>query len=131
MIKFNYLIFGVLLTILISCENKIVEIERTVTPKTKPDTAVSFSKDLIPIFNAKCSTVGCHDQSGYDPVLTSDVAYQRLMLIAPSYYVDTLSAATSRLYLKLTEQGSSHLGRTTPQENKKILDWIKQGAKNN
>ena len=91
-----------------------------------PDT-VSFSLDIIPIFEEKC--ISCH-YGIINPDLTADNAYESLI---NGGYVsqDTtiLPAESSLIYKKL--QSSGHNNRATETEKAKILEWIKQGSKNN
>ena len=44
---------------------------------------------------------------------------------------DTTNAENSKIYTKLVETGSSHLDKSNLGEPETILEWIKQGAKDN
>ena len=47
---------------------------------------VTFSADIIPIFNTSCNAIGCHSAGGQKPNLTSANAYTSL---TTGGYVDT------------------------------------------
>jgi hypothetical protein len=121
---FKVLFFLLTVVIFLSCEKKTIELEKTVTPRNTTDT-IHFTADIIPIFVAKCN--GCHGSGGQNPVMEVAVAYQNVM----NGYVTAGSPSTSSLYLKLTETGGSHEGRSSVTELGKISQWITQGAKNN
>ena len=86
-----------------------------------PNAALSFKTDIQPIFDANC--VSCHGGTK-SPDLRDGKSYNALKTL----YV-TSPAESSRLYLKMA--GSSHISRSTDNEKLKVLNWIKQGAKNN
>jgi hypothetical protein len=116
-------LFGVLLSaiFLYACEN-----ENIVPESSPPPTgSVSFSKDIVPIFNAKC--IACHKNNGQTPNLAAN-PYQSL---TSGGYIDTATPASSKLYVKLSSSNSSHSGRSTAAEQAKILYWIQKGAENN
>ena len=96
------------------CEKYIIE---------KPDipTGINFSTDIQPIFDAKC--LDCHSDR-YDPELSSGESYDALI---DDGYVDTDDPESSELYTKLK---GGH-GKTTPEEQLLILQWITEGAQNN
>jgi len=95
-------------------------------------TDVSFAKDIVPIFNSKCSISGCHSAGGHIPDLTTEKAYSAL---SNGNYVDIATPANSSLYLWLTGKKSTAMpvgGPSNPSNvNQLVLAWIKQGAKNN
>lgn len=90
---------------------------------TCPVADLSFKNDILPIFTAKC--ISCHNTT--KPVLTAAAAYAAL-----ATYINTGAPANS-LLLTTFDSGkmSSIPTGITAAEKKKILDWIKQGAKNN
>lgn len=87
--------------------------------------AVSFSGDLVPIFEANC--IECHSAGTQEPVLTDEFAYDELV---GGSYINTSSPEESRLMKKLN---SGHPDPLTPTEAEKaiILQWIEQGAFDN
>lgn len=106
-----------------SCEYEIIEFE-----KVDPTVEVKFSSDILPIFNNKCNVAGCHTVGHGVIDLSAANAYNDLNT---KNFIDTDYPAESRLYKILVNVGSSHTGRSTPAEQDLILQWIKQGAKNN
>ncbi|HET9824500.1 MAG TPA: hypothetical protein VFP87_04165 [Chitinophagaceae bacterium] len=98
----------------------VPEITRTVT----------FSQDIIPIFNASCNTSGCHSSGGQRPDLTAPNAYNSL---STGGYVDKDNPENSLLYLKVSGQKGTPMppGGVNKEYSALILAWIKQGANNN
>lgn len=98
-----------------------------------PDT-VSFSQDIQALFDANCSTSGCH--TGINPAggldLSVGQSYSQLTATG-SGYIDTLNPKLSLLYSQMTSQ-SSPMPPTGKLDGCKIalvLKWIEQKAKNN
>ena len=87
---------------------------------------VSFSKDVLPIFNSSCNAAGCHTTGGQPPNLLPANAYQSLTLYG---YVDLLDPQGSIVYVKITT--GSMKQHATDQDRAIILRWIEQGAENN
>ena len=90
-----------------------------------PDTTISFSLNIIPIFEAKCATSNCHDGT-WRPDLQTNVAYDELI---NGGYINTNSPADSELYTKI--DGGSMEQYTTAQDRALILQWITEGAEDN
>jgi len=92
--------------------------------------AVSFSNDIIPIFNKSCNTSGCHNSGGIPPNLTAVVAFTSILV---GNHTNTGNPASSTLYLWMA--GKKGVPMPTSGINKDynslVLAWIKQGAKNN
>jgi hypothetical protein len=88
---------------------------------------VSFSTDLIPIFDASCNTQGCHSNNGIPPDLTRESAWVNLIFFN---YVDTVDSKNSLLWRKIDEDGSMEK-YITEQEKAFILQWIEQDAPDN
>ena len=84
--------------------------------------SVKFSRDITPIFIA---CIVCHDGSK-KPNL-KDNPYQSLQSIN---YVNVANPSQSNLYVKL-KTDPFHTSKVRPDQMQKILQWIKQGAKNN
>ena len=89
---------------------------------------VSFSDDIMPVFDASCNGAGCHNQGGIPPDLTQDVAWANLVF---GGYVDTLNAEGSILYVKILPPNGSMAKFATDKDRALILNWIEQGAKDN
>jgi hypothetical protein len=93
---------------------------------------VSFSGDLIPLFNASCNMSGCHAKGGQKPDLTPDNAYTSL---TNGGYIDVTNPENSSVYLWLTGKKGTPMppgGPSNPSGiNDYMLAWIQQGALNN
>ncbi|MGE5393108.1 MAG: hypothetical protein ACM3P1_00115 [Candidatus Saccharibacteria bacterium] len=86
-----------------------------------PVNDVKFSTQIAPIFAEKC--VACHNRQ--TPVLTADVAYSQLV---PNY-VNTTSPESSKIYV--VPSSGKHYAKISAAQAALILQWIKEGAKNN
>lgn len=104
--------------------------DKTVFIEEEETGDVSFSQDIIPLFNASCNVSGCHNAGGIPPVLTADKAYDALI---SGNYIDVDAPENSELYQWLTGKRSTPmpLSGPDPSINSKVLAWIKQGARNN
>jgi hypothetical protein len=106
-----------------ACEYEFIQPEQVVIPEV-----VSFSEDIIPIFNNSCNFSGCH-VAGFSFVdLSPGNAYEDLFR---KDMIDLDNPTLSRLYTKLIESNGTHESRSTPTEQATILEWINKGAKNN
>lgn len=103
--------------------NWIVE-EEVVDPSDPDAPAVSFSAEITPIFDAKCTS--CHTTGNQMPDLTPENAYSSLN---SSRYVNTSDPASSLIYTKASPTGS-HV-KYSEAEAALVLTWITQGAQNN
>ncbi len=121
-----FVFFSATLFILAGCyKDKTVPVDVAAITKT-----VSFSKDIVPIFNQSCNTTGCHSSGGQTPTLTETNALSALTI---GNYYSKSAPESSIIYEKMTGK------RGTPMPvsgvNKEyaalILAWIKQGANNN
>ena len=125
-IQLNYrLLFMVLLiTSLYSCEY-----EEMVPPSTLPEN-VSFSSDLIPIFNQSCNSTGCHSVDGISPDLSEGNAYTDII---DGNLIDLNNAENSILYMRMTDVQSPMpvSGILSETQTNKVLVWIREGAQNN
>ncbi len=97
-------------------------------PPDTPAQGVSFSNDVIPIFNDNC--ISCHN-GGVNPNLTADKAYGELTsnheLVKPG------DPENSELYHRVSGQGSlmPPSGMMPKSKTDVIYQWIKEGALNN
>jgi hypothetical protein len=91
---------------------------------------VTFSQDILPIFNSSCNMSGCHTNGGQSPNLSETNAFNSLTV--GSYY-DKSTPENSVIYLKMT--GKKGTPMPVSGVNKDfaalVLAWIKQGANNN
>lgn len=91
---------------------------------------VSFSADLIPIFNSSCNNTGCHSAGGQKPDLTAPNAYNSLI---NGGYINIAVPESSSLYLWMRGENGTPMPLSGPDAtyNAKVLAWIEQGALNN
>lgn len=89
-------------------------------------TNVSFSGDVVPIFNSSCSFSGCHSVGAVLPDLTPDNAYESLFT---NNMVDAEDPAGSILYTTMNNGSMKKYAST--EKTKIILAWIEQGGLNN
>lgn len=103
--------------------------EDVVTPESDPNAppqAVSFSSDLVPIFEKNCAMSGCHGENSNKPTLTAEDAYAELI---SGGYVNTAVPDNSPIYTVVKPGGS--MPTLNPSDLQKLLDWIRNGAPNN
>jgi hypothetical protein len=91
---------------------------------------VTFSGDIIPIFNSSCNMSGCHNSGGKAPDLTPSKAYNAL---TNGGYLNTENPEKSELYLWMTGKKGTPMPTSgiNKDYNALVLAWIKQGAINN
>lgn len=91
---------------------------------------VSFTNDIIPIFNSSCNISGCHSTGGKSPDLTVLNAYNSL---TNGGYITISDPQTSLIYLWMTGKRGTPMpvSGINKDFNALILAWIKQGAQNN
>jgi hypothetical protein len=94
-------------------------------------TAVSFSKDIVPILTKSCAVSGCHGGT-VAPNLSSATAYNALI---NGSFINAGTPANSEIYLWLTGKRAAAMplgSANNPSNiNALMLAWIKQGVKNN
>lgn len=88
---------------------------------------VSFSVDVIPIFNRSCNMGGCHSAGGIPPDLTPANAYADLFA---RNQINLTDPASSILYVKCI-QGGSMYKYCQPGDAEIMLKWIQEGALDN
>lgn len=103
-----------------SCQYEFIEID---LPPIDPDVPISFSEEIVPIFNNKC--LSCHG-GNIAPDLSAGAAYNS---IVPSL-VNLDVPEDSKIYTHPAPT-SSHAARYSDAEAFLILTWIEQGAQNN
>jgi len=91
---------------------------------------VTFSNDIIPIFNSSCNISGCHSPGGKAPDLSAANAYNSLM---GGGYINTDDPYSGELYLWMTGKKGTPMpvSGVNKDYNALVLAWIKQGAQNN
>ncbi len=113
-------ILGFILLSFTACEYKFIDpIEVEL-----PDEPVSFTGQIIPIFQDKCVT--CH--SSTSPILTTSNAYGNLI---NGNYIDTVIPEQSALYEKVNDGHPGGNEALNATELALILKWITEGARNN
>ena len=99
------------------------------TPET-----VSFSNDILPVFNKHCNTAGCHSGSSPEGGLNLEPAsaYSQLMS-SGSGYVDTITPKYSVLhaYMNSVSDPMPPTGKLDKCTVDLVYKWIEQKAKNN
>ncbi len=91
---------------------------------------VSFSQEIMPLFEEKCGDASCHGIAGVAPILTENVAYEELW---QGNYIDTLKPEDSELYQWMISNRALDMPLAGPDWdlNALVLNWITQGAENN
>jgi hypothetical protein len=105
--------------------------DKTVVTATQEITrTVTFSQDIIPIFNKSCNISGCHSTGGQTPNLTEASAFNSLTI---GGYINKDIPESSILYLKVSGQKGTPMPPSGANKDYEalILAWIKQGANNN
>jgi len=100
-------------------------------PGSDITTALSFSTDIIPIFQKNCALSGCHASGGHTPDLTTANAYSSLV---SGGFITANDPVNSVIMLWLTGKKSPVMplgSGPNPDINAKVYAWISQGAKNN
>lgn len=118
-----------LLAVFSSCEyEEILPPEEIPIDTTAPP--VSFSLDIIPLFNSSCNTSGCHSLGGVEPDLSSMNAYAEL---TTNGYLNVDDPVQSELYQWITgnRRISMPIAGPDPELNRLVLTWITQGALDN
>jgi len=97
-------------------------------PPVDTTVPVSFSTQIIPIFNNSC--IACHKTGGQAPDLTAPNAYNSIKTMN---LANTAAPATSKIYTEALKANASVHGwkKYTDPEAQLVLTWIQQGAKNN
>ena len=107
-----------------SCQYKFIV--EPVVPPPDPEDTISFSQQIVPIFNEQGCT-GCHNTGGQQPDLTPDNAYNS---ITGMELVNTDDPPMSIIYDYPLPDGS-HYAKYTSAQAALILQWIEQGGLNN
>ena len=118
---------GLALLFLIGCYKDKTVLFDTGAEITRP---VSFSQDIMPIFNNSCSLSGCHASGGKAPDLSAANAFSSLTV---GNYINSNSPENSTIYQWMTGKKTTPMpvGGINKDYNALVLAWIKQGAQNN
>lgn len=109
-----------------SCAYDWIDEEPADPNDTIPDT-ISFSAEIIPLFEKGCNAGVCHGTGGVAPDLTRENAYTSLF---DNNQIDIAVPENSILYVKMAPGGSMNK-YTSPKDPDKVLEWIQQGALDN
>lgn len=94
-----------------------------------PPQFVSFSGDLVPLFNTHCNKSGCHDDApAHKPSLVPEKAYNE---ITKGGYINTAVPNSSILYTVVKTGSMPPTGALPANNAQLILDWVRNGAPNN
>ena len=89
---------------------------------------ISFSTQIVPIFNDNNNCTSCHGAGGRAPVLTTENAYAS---INPKY-INSATPEESKIYAYPHPDTNTHKQKKyTANQANLILGWISQGAKDN
>ncbi len=118
---------SVTLTLLASCYKDKTVIFNTGNEVTR---TVSFTGDILPIFNNSCNTSGCHVAGGRSPDLSAANAF---ISLTNGGFINTSDPLTSELYLWMSGKKGTPMpvSGINKDYNALILAWLKQGANNN
>jgi hypothetical protein len=123
--------FGFIVMLLVAISGCYKSTTVVVNPGSLITTEMSFTNDIIPIFQKSCALSGCHNSGGKAPDLTTANAYKSL---TDGGYIKPNDPDNSILMQWLTGKKSPvmPLGSGPNQDiNAKVYAWINQGAKNN
>jgi len=107
-----------------SCQYKFIV--EPVVPPPDPEDTISFSQQIVPIFNEQSCT-GCHNTGGQQPDLTADNAYNSITGMG---LVNIDDPPMSKIYYyPLPDE--SHYAKYTSAQAALVLQWIEQGGLDN
>lgn len=99
------------------------------TTPIDPNAQVSFSQQILPIFNTNNNCTSCHKPGATSPDYTAANAFASIM---NNSVVNTAAPASSLLYTVPAPTTGTHTWKKyTANQAQLILLWIQQGAKNN
>lgn len=111
---------------LTSCEYDFVVPEKP--PVIDPEVPISFATQIEPIFSNNNNCTACHKTGATPPDLSVGKAYAA---IVPAL-INTTDTAASIIYWFPHPESSTHSWKKYELADATlILEWIKQGAKNN
>lgn len=130
--KSNYLLKMIsmllLLGVFTACEYEFVD-PIDPPPVVPPGDTISFSLNIVPIWNNNNNCTSCHKTGGTAPDLTPSAAFNSITSMG---LIDNANPENSGIY-KIVEPASSTHGwkKYNTAEAAAVLQWIKDGAKNN
>ncbi|MBW6534952.1 MAG: hypothetical protein K0B11_08085 [Mariniphaga sp.] len=124
-IKFKILLL-VIVTAFVASSCKYDWIIPEEVPDRDPDQEISFSQEILPIFNSGNNCTACHNGSQI-PDLREENAFGSLN---STRYINKTSPEESKIFAYPHPDGGHYKKYTLTQANL-VLAWIQQGAKNN
>ncbi len=119
------ILFNVIL--LIACDDTIL------TDESIPESNVSYTQHIQPIFDRKCTNAGCHN----DEYRAGGLSLTSYANTVASYLVVAPGYPENSILVWAIERTSSNpmpppsYWPLTERERKGIITWVKEGAKNN
>jgi hypothetical protein len=129
--KFRSLLTLLVVTLLFSgCTYNFIIPEELPPDPTDPNAPeISFSAEILPIFNNGNNCTSCHGTGGTSPDLTTEKAYNS---INNSKYISLGTPEESKIYHYPSPDTDTHKQQEyTANEAALVLGWIIQGAQNN
>lgn len=124
----SLIVFAVVISFFTACEYEFIEPKKPV-PIVPPGDTISFSLNIVPIWNNGNKCTSCHGNGGTAPNLTPDAAYNSLTSMG---LIDQVTPENSVIYEYPSPASSTHSWKKyTVDEAAAILLWIEEGAKNN
>jgi hypothetical protein len=98
-------------------------------PEIPVDQEISFSQQILPIWNSGNNCTACHKAGGTAPDLTTANAYAS---VNTAKYVNQSNPAQSAIYAVPSPLAAKqHFKVYSGEQAALVLAWITQGAKNN
>jgi hypothetical protein len=110
---------------IIGCYKDIILPDAAFDPDGPPQ-AVSFSKEIAPMVNAKCALAGCHVSGAHKPYMLTGISY---LEIVNGGFVNTTIPKESIIYKMINGEMQQYI--PSASDRQKIYDWIRNGAPNN
>lgn len=109
--------------------NFIISEEIPVIDPDDPDAPqISFTKEIIPIWNDNNNCTSCHN-GNQTPDLRADKAYAS---VNTSRYINSATPGESKIYKYVSPETTTHMRKKyNSAQAALVLAWIQQGAKNN
>ena len=125
----NVVVFAILVSFFTACEYEFVEPKKP-APIVPPGDTISFSLNIVPIWNNGNKCTSCHGNGGSGGLnLLPDDAYNSII---SNGLVDQAKPVNSKIYYYANPTSSNHsYKKYTVDEAEAVLQWIKDGAKNN
>jgi hypothetical protein len=124
----SLIVFAIVISFFTACEYEFVEPKKPV-PIVPPGDTISFSLNIVPLWNNGNKCTSCHGDGGTAPNLTPDGAYNSLTSLG---LIDQATPENSVIYEYPSPASSTHNWKKyTVDEAAAILLWIEDGAKNN